>query len=231
MRIFSVDRISQQLKFPCKNAGLGCTISILLSGRNTHESTCPFRRYQCLPFCVRGMISSRRCMVPHLQSTHPLHFLEGSRQVIDVELNSPTLFYTDWALTCFGIIFRLDVFSWNQKLDSLRLGLFGGRMWRRNSGVRGTFVHYRRSLRVWFHLHGDEERSAGSTGFLHSSDARRIDEKSVLWDSQKFVSAFVATSGNISLEKVAENCVCVSNWNTSPILLIQKTIKKAIGSK
>jgi hypothetical protein len=49
-------------------------------------------------------------MVPHLQSTHPLHFMEGSRQEIDVELNSPTLFYTDWALACFGRIFRLDVF-------------------------------------------------------------------------------------------------------------------------
>jgi hypothetical protein len=223
MRIFSVDRISQHLKFPCKNAGLGCTSSILLSGRNTHESTCPFRRYQCLPFCVRGIVSSRRCMVPHLQSTHPLHFLEGSRQEIDVELNSPTLFYTDWALACFARIFRLDVFREIKNLTVYVSAYLVGGCGEGTPGSGGTSVHYRRSLRVWFHLHDDEERSAGSTGFLHSSDARRNDEDQFSGILRSLFQHF--------WRPVAENCVCVSNWNTSPILLIPKTIKKAIGSK
>ncbi|EFX80560.1 hypothetical protein DAPPUDRAFT_304089 [Daphnia pulex] len=109
MRNFAVERIAQLLKYPCQNAGLGCPISILLSGKNTHESTCPFRHYQCL-FRTCSWAGFQQEMVPHLRSTHPLRFLEGSRQEIDVELNSPTLFYTDWALSCFGRIFRLNVF-------------------------------------------------------------------------------------------------------------------------
>ncbi|XP_057376046.1 E3 ubiquitin-protein ligase sina-like isoform X1 [Daphnia carinata] len=110
MRNFAVERMAELLKYPCRNAGLGCPVAILLSGKNAHESTCPFRHYNCL-FRTCSWTGFQQEMVPHLRSTHSLRFLEGSRQEIDVELNSPTLFYTDWALSCFGRIFRLNVFQ------------------------------------------------------------------------------------------------------------------------
>ena len=110
MRNFAVERISQLLKYPCQNVGLGCPVVSFLSGKIAHELVCPFRHYQCL-FRTCSWAGFQQEMVPHLQSTHPLRFLEGSRQEIDVELNSPTLFYTDWAISCFGRVFRLNVFQ------------------------------------------------------------------------------------------------------------------------
>ncbi|XP_032785650.2 E3 ubiquitin-protein ligase sina isoform X1 [Daphnia magna] len=110
MRNFAVERMAELLKYPCRNAGLGCPVAILFSGKIAHELACPFRHYNCL-FRTCSWTGFQQEMVPHLRSTHSLRFLEGSRQEIDVELNSPTLFYTDWALSCFGRIFRLNVFQ------------------------------------------------------------------------------------------------------------------------
>ena len=110
MRNWAVERIAELLKYPCRNAALGCPVSTLLAGKNAHESTCPFRHYNCL-FRTCSWTGFQQEMLPHLRSTHPLRFLEGTRQQIDVELNSPTLFYTDWAISCFGRIFRFNVFQ------------------------------------------------------------------------------------------------------------------------
>ena len=110
MRNWAVERVAELLKYPCRNAALGCTVTTLLSGKNSHESTCPFRHYNC-PFRTCSWTGFQQEMLPHLASTHSLRFLEGARQQIDVELNSPTLFYTDWAISCFGRVFRFNVFQ------------------------------------------------------------------------------------------------------------------------
>lgn len=93
MRNWAVERMAELLKYPCRNAGLGCPVATLLAGKNAHESTCPFRHYNCL-FRTCSWTGFQQEMLPHLRSTHPLRFLEGAQQQIDVELNSPTLFYT-----------------------------------------------------------------------------------------------------------------------------------------
>lgn len=110
MRNWAIERIAELLKYPCRNAGLGCPVTTLLSSKTAHELSCSFRHYNCL-FRTCSWTGFQQDMLPHLRSTHPYRFLEGSRQQIDLELNSPTLFYTDWAIVCFGRIFRLNFFQ------------------------------------------------------------------------------------------------------------------------
>lgn len=110
MRNWAIERIAELLKYPCRNAGLGCQVTALLSAKTAHEATCPYRHYSCL-FRTCSWTGFQQEMLPHLRSAHPLRFLEGARQQIDVELNSPTLFYTDWAIACFGHVFRFNVFQ------------------------------------------------------------------------------------------------------------------------
>lgn len=105
-----MERIAELLKYPCRNSGSGCTITTLLSNKAAHEAVCPYRPFSCL-FRTCSWTGFQPDLLPHLRSAHPLRFLEGTRHEIDVELSSPTLFITDWAISCFERIFRFNVFQ------------------------------------------------------------------------------------------------------------------------
>jgi len=110
MRNWAVERLAEHLRYPCKNASSGCPVTILLAHKSQHEATCSFRTYTCL-FRTCSWAGFRPLILSHLREAHTSRFLEGTQQCIDVELNSPTLFYTDWAVSCLGQIFRINVFQ------------------------------------------------------------------------------------------------------------------------
>ena len=102
-------RIADMLKYPCRNAALGCLVTTLLTEKNDHERSCPFRHFKCL-FSTCQWTGFKNAILPHLRSTHSPLLLEGRRHQIDVELTAtPT--NTDWAIYCFDRIFRFNVFQ------------------------------------------------------------------------------------------------------------------------
>ena len=109
-------RIAQWLKYPCRNAEHGCLVTTLLTGKKAHESTCPFRVYNCL-FHICSWTGFQQDMLPHLRSTHPWRFRKGPSQQIDVDFHSATLFNTDWAIFCFRIL-RIFCFNINFQIFS-----------------------------------------------------------------------------------------------------------------
>lgn len=102
--------MAELLKYPCRNSGSGCSVTTLLSNKASHEALCPYRPYSCL-FRTCSFTGFQPDLLPHLRSAHPHRFLEGNKHEIDVELNSPTLFFTDWAVSCFDRVFRFNVFQ------------------------------------------------------------------------------------------------------------------------
>jgi len=110
MRNWAVERLAEHLRYPCKNSSSGCPVTVLLAHKSPHEATCSFRTYTCL-FRTCSWAGFRPLILSHLREAHASRFLEGTQQCIDVELNSPTLFYTDWAVSCLGQIFRINVFQ------------------------------------------------------------------------------------------------------------------------
>ena len=109
-RNWAIERIAEQLRYPCKNSTSGCQVKMPLIQKEEHEAGCTFRLFAC-PFRTCSWTGFLPEMLPHLRGAHAARFLEGEFQQIDVELNSPTLFYTDWAISCLNEVFRLNVFQ------------------------------------------------------------------------------------------------------------------------
>lgn len=109
-RNWAVERIAEELRYPCKNSSAGCPLKMALCDKDNHEAACTFRTFTC-PFRACSWSGFLPDMLPHLRHAHSSRFLEGHQQQIDVELNSPTLFYTDWAVSCLGEVFRFNVFQ------------------------------------------------------------------------------------------------------------------------
>jgi len=110
MRNWAVERLAEQFRYPCKNSSLGCQVTTLLGQKTQHEFNCSYRTYHCL-FRTCAWSGFQPLIRSHLKECHSSRFLEGAQQCIDVELNSPTLFYIDWAVSCLGQIFRINVFQ------------------------------------------------------------------------------------------------------------------------
>lgn len=81
-----------------------------LAQKEEHESGCDFRTFGC-PFRMCSWTGFLPGLKPHLRQSHAARFLEGPVQRVVVEHNCPTLFYTDWAISCHGEVFRLHVFQ------------------------------------------------------------------------------------------------------------------------
>ena len=107
-RNLAVERIAEHLRFPCKHYANGCAVKMTLGQKFEHEDTCHYRSFNC-PLRACSWSGFLPDMTPHLHTMHASRFLEGERQRIKVELNSPTLFYLDWAISCYGQVFRLNV--------------------------------------------------------------------------------------------------------------------------
>ena len=157
MRNWAVERLAEQLRYPCKNASAGCAATFLLTKKAEHESACPYRTYTCL-FRTCSWTGLHSELMPHLRSSHAARFLDGSRQRIDIELNSPTFFCTDWAVCCHGHVFRVNVFQNipNSMLYS-SIYLIGTL-----SGARAEEFNYTITI------HGPDQRRIAYTRHVHS---------------------------------------------------------------